>query len=78
MPDELAERHVGWRLIEVFVARDLGDLLFWSVAFARYEGAGAAEILSKVVSATTVEHHRAANQRPAVAWKPSSVYEDCA
>ena len=51
LPAELAERHLGWRLIEAFVARDPGQLLFWSVAFARYEGAGAAEIVDEVVSA---------------------------
>ena len=29
LPKELAERHLGWRLIEAFVARDPGYLLFW-------------------------------------------------
>ncbi|WP_375460826.1 hypothetical protein [uncultured Enterovirga sp.] len=50
LPNELAQRHLGWRLIEAFVARNPGELLFWSVAFARYEGAGAAEIIDEVVS----------------------------
>lgn len=52
LPDELAERHLGWRLIEAFVARDPSKLLFWSVAFARYEGAEDAEIVDDVLAAT--------------------------
>ncbi len=32
VPSELAERHLGWRLIEAFVARDTAELLFWSVS----------------------------------------------
>lgn len=58
LPDELAERHLGWRLIEAFVARDPERLLFWSVAFARYEGAGAAEIVDEVVSAAVPDSDR--------------------
>lgn len=52
LPDELAERHIGWRLIEAFLARDTSELLFWSVAFARYEGAEDAEIVDEVLAAT--------------------------
>ncbi len=52
LPEELAERHLGWRLIEAFVARDPSELLFWSVAFARFEGAEDAEILDEVLAAT--------------------------
>ena len=58
LPNELAERHLGWRLIEAFVARDPSELLFWSVAFARYEGAGAAEIVEEVVSAAVPDLER--------------------
>lgn len=58
LPDELAERHLGWRLIEAFVARDPSELLFWSVAFARYEGAGASEIVDHVVSAAVPDSER--------------------
>ena len=58
LPDELAERHLGWRLIEAFVARDPGELLFWSVAFARYGGAGAAEIVDEVMSAAVPDSER--------------------
>lgn len=52
LPPELAERHLGWRLIEAFVARDAAELLFWSVAFAKYEGTGDAEIVEEVLAAT--------------------------
>lgn len=52
LPEKLAERHLGWRLIEAFVARDPGSLLFWSVAFAKYEGAEDAVIVDEVLSAT--------------------------
>jgi hypothetical protein len=52
LPEELAERHLGWRLIEAFVARDPERLLFWSVAFAKYEGQDDALIVDEVLSAT--------------------------
>ena len=52
LPAELAERHLGWRLIEAFVARDPSELLFWSVAFAKFEGAADAEIVEEVLCAT--------------------------
>ena len=52
LPQELAERHLGWRLIEAFVARDPGSLLFWSVAFAKYEGQDDAAIAHQVLSTT--------------------------
>ena len=51
LPEELAERHLGWRLIEAFVARDPERLLFWSVAFAKYEGTDGAAIIDEVLSA---------------------------
>jgi len=52
LPPELTVRHLGWRLIEAFVARDPAELLFWSVAFAKYEGAEDAAIVDEVLSAT--------------------------
>ena len=52
LPEPLAARHLGWRLIEAFVARDPERLLFWSVAFAEYEGAEHAAIVNEVLSAT--------------------------
>lgn len=52
LPAELAERDLGWRLIQAFVARDASELLFWSVAFARFEGAADCEIVEEVLSAT--------------------------
>ena len=52
LPEELAERHLGWRLIEAFVARDPNLLLFWSVAFAKYEGQRDSDILQQVVGTT--------------------------
>lgn len=52
LPVELAERHFGWRLIEAFVARDPSELLFWSVAFASFEGAADSEIVEEVLSDT--------------------------
>lgn len=55
LPAKLAERHLGWRLIEAFVARDPEQLLFWSVAFAKYEGAKDAEIAHQVLSTTAAE-----------------------
>lgn len=58
LPDKLAARHLGWRLIEAFVARDPGSLLFWSVAFARYEGTAGAEIVDEVVCAALPETER--------------------
>lgn len=58
MPSELAERHLGWRLIEAFVARDAAELLFWSVAFAKFEGAGDAEIVEEVLAATLPDTER--------------------
>ena len=58
LPEELAERHLGWRLIEAFVARDPGELLFWSVAFARYEGTDNAAIVEEVLSAALPETER--------------------
>lgn len=55
LPEELAERHLGWRLIEAFVARDPGSLLFWSVAFAKYEGQEDSAIVDRVLSATRLD-----------------------
>ncbi|WP_375462120.1 hypothetical protein [uncultured Enterovirga sp.] len=52
LPESLATRHLGWRLIEAFNARDPELLLFWSVAFAKYEGANDAEIAYQVLSTT--------------------------
>ena len=52
LPEPLAARHLGWRLIEAFVARDPERLLFWSVAFAKYEGAEDAVIVDEVLAAT--------------------------
>lgn len=52
LPEALAARHLGWRLIEAFVARDPERLLFWSVAFAKYEGAEDAVIVDEVLAAT--------------------------
>lgn len=57
LPETLATRHLGWRLIEAFTARDPELLLFWSVAFAKYEGAGDAEIAKQVLS-TTITSNR--------------------
>ena len=50
LPEELAARHLGWRLIEALVARDPERLLFWSVAsvaFAKYEGQDDAVIVDE-------------------------------
>ncbi len=55
LPAKLAARHLGWRLIEAFVARDPEQLLFWSVAFTKYEGAKDAEIAHQVLSTTAAE-----------------------
>lgn len=58
LPPKLAERHLGWRLIEAFVARDPAELLFWSVAFAKFEGAGDAEIVEEVLAVTLPDTER--------------------
>lgn len=55
LPEKLATRHLGWRLIEAFNARDPEQLLFWSVAFAKYKGAGDAEIACQVLSTTMTD-----------------------
>ena len=52
LPEELAARHLGWRLIEAFVARDPERLVFWSVAFAKYEGQDSALIVDEILSVT--------------------------
>lgn len=52
---DLAARHLGWRLIEAFVARDPEQLLFWSMAFAKFEGTDDAAIVSQVLSTTVGE-----------------------
>lgn len=57
LPEELAKRHLGWRLIEAFNARDPERLLFWSVTFAKYEGTADATIANQVL-ATTVSDRR--------------------
>ena len=52
LPEELAKRHLGWRLIEAFNAGDAERLLFWSVTFAKYEGAADATIAHQVLATT--------------------------